>query len=272
MKNIQTVHPNEMEDFFASFWKSQEFKQLQKNNPYFKVWLNKLKEAPIFFFDLSHEKGKYHLTSHLRLIARREYSNNYMNDLYYMHELTHCAEFEASEDIDYTNWKNKLNDNELYASIVSEVFVYYFCPSMIGKTFNPLWAKRFYDKDVVNPEYHKDSFGFFIKDSEIGYKENSDFSFLNFKSPELWPESIQNIIYRRKKLRALINSDNLGADEATIIEYNIPRYKWIEKWKPHYLNIDRLLMSLKSGKMNSEEYLNAMFGNCDEFYRPFFPK
>lgn len=273
MKNIQTILPDEMDVFFTSFWQSKEFQNLNETHPYFKLWLNKLKEAPIYFFDLSHEKGKYHLTSHMRLIARRDYGENkLLNDLYYFHELTHCAEFSPTTNNDYSIWKEKLNDNELYASIVSEVLIYYFCPSIIGKTFNPLWANRFYSIDKINRELHKDEFGLYITNDEKCYSKNKNFNFLNFNQIELWPQSIQKIYQRRKELRDIINSSVLDNDEATITEYNIPRYKWIEKWSNHFRKIDDSLIALIHKKINSNEYLNVMYQNCDEFSRPFFPK
>lgn len=272
MKNFDIIYPDEMDDFFSSFWRTEEFKNMQKFNPYFKVWVNKLKEAPIFFFDISHEKGKYHLTSHMRLIARREYDDDYMHDLYYMHELTHCAEFEASTSNDYSLWMNKLNDNELYASIVSEVLVYYFSPSMIGKTFNPLWANRFYNKDKNNINLTIDKFGFFIEKDEENFEEKPIFTLMNFDNASSWPKSIQEIISRRKELRNITNNENLREDEVTIIQYNLPRYKWIEKWERHYRKIDDLLIGLKNKSISTDAYLDAMYDNCDEFYRPFFPK
>lgn len=263
MKKIMAIEPSEMEQFFASFWKSEEFIDLQKNHKFFNDFMNKLKKSPVFFFDISNEKGKYHLSSHIRFIARRDYENKYINDLYYFHELLHCAEFEPSQDNDYSMWKEKLNNNELYASIVSEVLIYYMKPEMIGKTFNPLWAERFYNEDKNSDE--KGVYSLFEK--------HTNFDSMSFNDIEQWPESVQKIYKRRNELRLIYNEDDV-VDEAEkfIVRYNKARIKWIEKWKPHYLKIDSLLSLLHDKKISTNEYLLEVLKNCDESGRAFFPK
>lgn len=264
MKNIVAIETNEMEGFFATFWKTEEFKNLQNEHPFFKDFVKKLKKSPIFFFDLSNENGRYHLSSHIRFIANRKYENNYLRDLYYFHELLHCAEFEPDNNKNYDEWKEKLNRNELYASIVSEVLIYYMQPSMIGKTFNPLWAEKFYKNDV-NSSNNRGDYGFF--------ESNNDFDSMSFKDIEKWPVSIQRIYQRRNELRAIFDENEVSEEsEKFIVKYNKYRISWIEKWKPHYINIDSLLTKLHNKEISTNEYLMEVLKNCDESGRAFFPK
>jgi hypothetical protein len=272
MQNIKIIEPEHMEDFFDSLWQSHEFKLLQKNHPFFLALLEHAKKAPIFLYDLSFPQGKYHLTSHMRLICTRPYDNAYMHDLYYFHEICHCLEFKPSLYGNYSNWKYKIEENELYASIVSEVLIYYMAPSLIGKTFNPLWANKFYSQDIGNALLTVDKFGFFVNQNEQYYLEQSDFDLFSFEDPTLWPKSIQNIIERRKFLRTFNDDSQLSDDEKIIVAYNIPRNKWIEKWENHYKKIDLSLIQLINKEISSSEYLQIMIDNSDEYKRPFFPK
>lgn len=264
MKNILPVEPKEMPSFFDNFWKTKEFKNLQKNHIFFKKFVEKLQKSPIFFFDLSHENGRYHLSSHIRFIARRDYNNDYMRDLYYFHELLHCAEFEPDNEVNYELWKKKLNENELYASIVSEVLVYYMEPSMIGKTFNPLWAERFYKVDSITSK-EAGRYGFF--------EENEDFEPMSFREIKKWPVSVQKIHQRRNELRTIFNEEEVEDEaEKFIVKYNKARVNWIEKWKPHYRKIDTLLQKLHNKEITTQEYIDEAMNNCDESGRAFFPK
>lgn len=273
MKNIHIVHPESMETFFASFWKSEEFKTLQANHPFFKEFIRKMQEAPVFFFDIVSERAKYHLTSHLRLIARRDYSNNdYMHDLYYFHELCHCAEFTPDIGSSYEDWMMKLDNNELYASLLSEVLIYFMAPSMIGKTFSPLWASKFYNDESLE-KHDVDEFSLFVKKDEIGYYKKDGFDWFSFNNLHSWPKSVQLIVNERIALRNYLGDESsLTLDEQQIINYNKPREGWLLKWKPHFEKIDVLLTALKAEVISAEEYLAVLEANSDEFMRPFFPK
>lgn len=264
MKNIVAIEPNEMEEFFATFWKTKEFISLQKNHPFFKSFIEKLKKSPIFFFDLTNEKGRYHLSSHIRFIAHRDYESDYLRDLYYFHELLHCAEFEPDNGADYSKWKEKLNSNELYASIVSEVLIYYMEPSMIGKTFNPLWAEKFYKNDVESGK-NAGNYGFF--------EENTRFDPMSFSQINDWPRSVQEIYVKRNLLRLIYDEDEVeDPAEKFIVKYNKSRISWIEKWKPHYIKIDTLLIKLHNKEITTQKYLDEVLLHCDEDGRAFFPK
>lgn len=267
MKNIITVLPHQIEHHLNNLWRTKEFKFLQKNHPFFKKFTQQLQKAPVYFFDNKNEKGKYHLSSHMRLIANRLYDDNYMHDLYYFHELLHCAEFEAQKQINYQQWKNKLNENELFASVVSEVLIYYMMPQLIGKTFDPLWAEIFY-KDDSNFYHKKDDYGFFIHDDEKPH-----YNPMNFKNIHTWPQSIQRIHKRRNELRCISETNDVQLQaEKSIVLYNKPREKWLEAWRPHYKKINSLLFNLTQKTIDEKTYITIMLDNCDEHGRAFFPK
>lgn len=291
MKNIVTV--NDTEKFLReNIWKTDIFKNLHKNNLFFKSLINKLNESPIYFFDLSHEKGRNHLTSIFRFIPFRQYSNPYINDLYYLHELCHCANYELKdlESMSYQEWSNKLSSNELFASLVSEVFIYFMDPELVDKTFSPLWAERFVNP-IINDINYDNNNGLLpyqndkqwrkkvehLKSIDSNNKLTDKEISLNLLSLDQknWPNYINNIIKRREELRKITIDDDLevlDSSERVIVNYNLSHQKWIQLWTDHYINIDSALIKLKNKEIDAESFKEYIVNNCDEFGRPFFPR
>lgn len=275
MKNIEIIYPQDIPNFISSLWLSDEFKQLHHNNLFFKILVKKLSRSPIFFYDLSHPKGRNHLTSIFRFIAKRQYDNPYIQDLYYFHELCHCAQYSVQNDIDYELWSKNLSINELYASLFSEVFIYFFSPEIMSKTFDPLWARRFVEPILNDKDFIQNSYGFFYNQTipeDLQWNNNIqsvDLFSIDLKS---WPKNIQNIFIKRQQLRSLKTTEQLDDAEKIIVNYNIAHQKWIGMWKTHYKKIDTSLLLLQNQSWSAQKFLEYVVDNCDDFGRPFFPR
>lgn len=278
MKNIKIIEKNAVDEFIFNLWRSEEFKTLHKENLFFRDLLNQIKKAPLYFYDISHPQGRNHLTSIFRCIPYRHYDNEYINDLYYLHEICHCAQYVPNESNDYKQWSEKLSINELYSSLVSEVFIYFFAPSLLTKTFSPLWVELFVKEVINNPMYEQSKYGLFyhLQDdmSLINGTENSNEiqNIFNLNGINNYPQNIKKIIQRRQYLRGLTCADNLSPAEKIIVNYNNSHKKWLLLWEKHYLKIDIALNLLMNGKYSSEDFLNYIQENCDQLGRPFYPK
>lgn len=218
MKNIEVIQKENVQNYIQSLWKSESFK---KGHYFIDLIINEVSKAPMFFYEQSHEREKFHLSALYRHIMHREYANDYIHDLYYFHELVHVATI-SYQSPDFEHWREKLSENELIASLYSEAFIYYFIPELLGKTFENLWVNRFIKKTDL-PTFHLN-----IK---LG---NSNLLSLDLHN---WPKEFQEIIIDRRRLRNTTVSQD--REEAWIIKYNNIRESWLDKWKPYYENIDR---------------------------------
>lgn len=273
MHQIDIVLPSFQDEYLIKIFQTKEFKNLFENNYFFQIWRSKLKQAPIFFFNASSDKARNHLTSIFRFISRRSYANLYIQDLYYFHELCHCAHYNPDEFPLYKDWSFKLSNNELYASLMSEAFIYFMDKSLLDKTFKDLWINKFILNhqnktfDVNGFPINQDSF------NDLQYTEKiKDNKWNAFDLSSHWPESIHYIIRERNRLRSLDCFIGLDEASATIVKYNNIHKEWILKWKAHYITIDSLLIGLLRGVLTPEDYVAVVLQNCDELGRPFYPK
>lgn len=262
MKNIQIIRREKIENFLIDeIWVTDIFKQLQKKKGnLLNLIIKKLTEQPLFFYELSHPGEKNHLTSFIRFIGRRTYENPHIQDLYYFHELVHAVAFDFSKD-DFLLWQEELSENELLASLYSEVFIYLVEPELLDKTFDDLWVKNF-----ITPEHDKIKPCNLYVDLNLEndrrwlnqyYENKINFLSLNLKN---WPYQIQKIIMERRHLRTVFEiTKNFSSSELKIISYNQKRVNWLPKWKPYYKEINKNLLQLKKNCKDDEEFAIVQF-------------
>lgn len=201
MKNIKTVN---IKDY--ALWSTDLF----KNQPIVDRVVDIVSRLPVSFYDVSHEREKLQLSAIWRYIARRQYDNPYIEDLYYFHELAHIANLRYDE-CSFDSWRLRLSENELYASLMSEAFIYFYVPELNGKTFDNMWVNKFLVEDTLPlPK--------------------------NITTLSGWPAPIEQVVDARRKLRLMSQSDDFN--ESWIIKFNRMRDNWLVKWQPHYKKID----------------------------------
>lgn len=270
MKKIEIVKSFEQEEYLNHLWKTKEFIHLSQNHTYFKLLKQKLKKSSLFFFEIENEKARNHLTSIFRCIAHRKYENPYIHDLYYFHEFCHCAHYIENSVNSYDEWAIKLSENELYASLMSEAFIYFMDNTLLDKTFPNLWVNRF-----IKDEQIKDSLGFYINQTPndkyyLFQVKNNEWNPFNLEL--VWPDSIKDIIRERRFLRTVDSLENLDEASKIIVNYNKSHQIWIKKWDKHYHQIDKLLFDLNQRNLNDIDFINIILENCDSYGRAFFPK
>lgn len=149
MKNVQCYARKELVDFIGSLWLTDEFKNAH-NDPtseIYKCVRAVAKIAPLWFYDMSDPIERTQFSSWWRHIQRRYYDIPAVTDLYYYHELTHIRNHHETdydcEIIKPDDWPSYAFDEEIKASLESEVFVYWYFPTLREKTFPfKIWADR----------------------------------------------------------------------------------------------------------------------------------
>lgn len=145
MKNVQVYTASPLIEHINSLWKTDNFRHAAKD-PKSVVYetINKVAEKPLWFYDMSDPIERTQFSSWWRHIQNREYENPAVNDLYLIHELRHIAKMKFYSDNNWLKWVEDVFENELDASMLSEVSIYFMLPSLRQKTFNhEIWADRF---------------------------------------------------------------------------------------------------------------------------------
>lgn len=277
MKNIKTIGTHSIIDFVNNLWKTEDFKNYaKKDGSFLNLLAIKLSDYPIFFYDMSDPYlERNHLTALFRHIAYREYNNPYINDLYYLHELSHIATLNYDNSTSFHKWKEKISENELIASLISEAFIYFYIPTIREKTFNPLWADQFFKMEL--DKYHYDTslhipIHFKCDEKWLNNFKNNSIDLFSL-SDQSYPFLFSIIINERRKLRTLQHSSSPA--KSTIIKYNKIREKWLDTWEEHYLNLENMMVSFQTiSKSDDELSINFLQKELKKYsnenYTPFY--
>lgn len=143
MKNLKVLKsPQEINDFIYNLWATDEFKQSHKEKDgYINKLVEKFSAYPRFFAEMTDQTVEWaQFYSYFNILIHRSYFNKTIQDLYYLHEIIHISTMLYSKDLDFNFWKSKMIDNEMCASVESEVLVYNQL-SIRNKSFNfEIWA------------------------------------------------------------------------------------------------------------------------------------
>lgn len=87
-----------------------------------------------------------HFSTWWNVIMIREYDNPFIHDLYYLHEMAHAASMPYIRGIGRAAFIEKMQRNELEASVLSEIAVYFEMPGLREASFShEIYADRFLD-------------------------------------------------------------------------------------------------------------------------------
>lgn len=249
MKNLEKVSVNDIDAYIYSIWATDTFKELHLNNDFFKFLVSQLKKAPLWFYEESFKQQRYHLTSFFRFICHRSYyDNKYIQDLYYLHELIHCAQYAADKSLCFQKWKLKLSENELIASLFSECFIYFIEPTINHKTFPDLWVHQSFKEPL----------------KYTGPLEN-------WFEVSQWPKEFQLLLNERLTLREIkAETVNLHTEaEKLIISYNHKHHQWLGKWESSFYILESNLEELLRDHSLCKNFENFILSSVDKFDRPF---
>lgn len=154
MRNLVTlITVEEIHAYVARLWKSQPFRESYNTRGFIYQQVDAFARMPRFFAESSNDQlERSHFSTWWNVIMLREYDNPYINDLYYLHEMTHAATMPYVKDIGRAAFDEKMQRNELEASVLSEIAVYFELEGLRENSFNhPIYADRYLrDGDMQN--------------------------------------------------------------------------------------------------------------------------
>lgn len=146
MKNlISLVTGHEIVNFMGSLWRSEAFRASHEGGGYVYWQVARFAWLPRLFAEVSNEHlERAHFSTWWNVIMLREYDNPILHDLYYLHEMTHAATMPYIPGIGREAFNEKMQRNELEASVLSEIAVYFEMPELRATSFHhPIYADRF---------------------------------------------------------------------------------------------------------------------------------
>ncbi len=154
MKNLITlVSENEIHDFVSQLWKSDIFRASYEKRGFIYDQVQRFAWLPRFFCEMSCDHlERAHFSTWWNVITiRDDYDNPIIHDLYYLHEMAHAASMPYIGGLGRAAFDEKMQRNELEASVLSEITVYFELEGLRETSFPyEIYADRFLqDRDLV---------------------------------------------------------------------------------------------------------------------------
>lgn len=150
MKNLQViVEKADIHTFVAGLWKTDLFRAQHADTNSF-VWraVERFAWLPRFFAETTndHVERSHFSTWWGVIMLRDDYTNPIIHDLYLLHEFYHAAHMPYLPGVGKIAFDEKMQRNELEASVMSEIQVYFELPGLREQSFDhAIYADRFLD-------------------------------------------------------------------------------------------------------------------------------
>lgn len=145
MKDVTPlIEREDVHAYLRALWRTDAFRASHDDKGLVYRTVDQFAGLPRFFFKVSDSCEVPHFSAWWGGIQLREYENPAIHDLYYLHELWHAGSMVYMAGLEFSNFRRKMIDNELTASVISEMIVYYEIPEMRQQTFpHPIFVDRF---------------------------------------------------------------------------------------------------------------------------------
>jgi hypothetical protein len=147
MKNLKSLATKrEIHDFMGACWRSQPFRRSYLEGGFVFDQVERFAWLPRLFAETSNDHlERAHFSTWWNVIMiRDDYDNPIIHDLYYLHEMAHAASMPYIDGIGRAAFDEKMQRNELEASVLSEIAVYFEMPGLREASFDhEIYADRF---------------------------------------------------------------------------------------------------------------------------------
>lgn len=208
MKNLLCLHKKtDVYDYVTSKFQSVHFKTGGIGRKRYEENILAFCEKPRIFCEYSDQSLEHdYFYSWFNILPERDncYFIPLVHDLYYLHEMSHMIllGLDRKKNITYANWRFKMIENEVTASLFTEAEIY---EGKVGKMLR---------EDSFDYEIWVDSF---LRDSSYDFIGN----------------------LRELRYRAYCNPKN--ELEIQLFQYMRNNHRWCEIWRDDYLAIENML-------------------------------
>jgi hypothetical protein len=148
MKNATIlVEKQDVHDYVRALLRSEPFIESYDNRGFIYDQVERFAWLPRIFAESTNDNlERAHFSTWWNVIMLRDYDNPVIHDLYYLHEMAHAASMPYIEGIGRAAFEEKMQRNELEASVLSEIAVYLEMQDLREKSFeHEIYADRFLD-------------------------------------------------------------------------------------------------------------------------------
>lgn len=154
MKNLRGfAEKAEIVDFVGSLWQTELFQKAHTTpGSYVRGVVDEFAYLPRLFAESSNDQlERAHFSTWWGVIMLRDdYTNPYIHDLYLLHEMYHAGKMPYIPGISRDAFAEKMQRNELEASVMSEIQVYFEMPELRALSFpHPIYADQFLENDYM---------------------------------------------------------------------------------------------------------------------------
>lgn len=150
MKNLtRLIEKDEIHAYVRALWRTDIFRNSHDDMGFVGKLVDQFAWLPrLFAQETDDALERAHFSTWWNVIMLRDdYTNPYIHDLYYLHEMAHAATMPYVPGIGVAAFDDKMQRNELEASVLSEIQVYFEMPGLRGCSFDHrIYADRFLNK------------------------------------------------------------------------------------------------------------------------------
>lgn len=151
MRDIEVyVEPHEVRRRVDALWRTDALRTAAATpgHPVHGV-VERFARVPRFFYAMDvPDVERCHFTPWFGAIGHREYANDALHDLFYLHEMVHMGSLEYDPGASFEAWAGKMAMNEVRASVWSEALVHVHVPGLRAPAFDrEIWVDRFLRRD-----------------------------------------------------------------------------------------------------------------------------
>lgn len=137
----------ELHRYVKKLWKTEIFQKSHRQMGFVHNIVDQFASMPRIFAEMTNDHlERSHFSTWWGVIMLRdtEYENPYIHDLYLLHEFYHAGHMPYIRNIGRAAFDEKMQRNELEASTLSEIQVYFEMPELRKASFGyPIYADRF---------------------------------------------------------------------------------------------------------------------------------
>jgi len=147
MKNIIALEkPEEIHAFMKNLWRSEPFRKSHEEGGFIHRHVDSFAWLPRIFAETTNDylERAHFCTWWNVIMLRPDYDNDVIHDLYLLHETYHAANMSYVSGIGRQAFDEKMQRNELEASVLSEITIYFELPELREASFPyEIYADRF---------------------------------------------------------------------------------------------------------------------------------
>jgi hypothetical protein len=153
MKNLTSiVSQDDILDYVRNIWKTDLFRDSHDSRGFVYRAAKRYAWLPRLFCEMSndHLERAHFATWWGVMVLRDDYTNPIIHDLYWLHEMYHAAHMPYVPHIGKSAFDDKMQRNELEASTMSEIQVYFEMPELRALSFDhEIYADRFLNDPLM---------------------------------------------------------------------------------------------------------------------------